>query len=168
MTGNAALVVFLLFIFVLVGCAPQPEGGFAIYLTAQETPLSRLPEVDLNTVQLQDAPLISTEDIVSYTWATHEIELTDAAFQRVLQLHVPVSGTAFVVCVGRKPVYWGAFWTPISSLSFDGVVIWTPLGSDSRVIRIELGYPSAGFFAGDDPRADQAIRRALEQAGKLR
>lgn len=167
MRRQRALLALLL-LSILCGCAPQPEGDFAIWLPAQEIPISRPAEVDLDSVQLQDAPLISTEDIVAYTWATHEIELTAAAFERVVQLRVPVSGTPFVACVGGRPVYWGAFWTPLSSLSFDGVVIWTPLGSTGRGIQIELGYPSADFFAGDDPRDSPEIRRALERAGKLR
>lgn len=167
--GSVALGVLVsLLVLALVGCAPQPAGDFAIYLPAEAMPASDMADADLASVQLQDAPLISTEDIVSYAWATHEIELTAAAFERVQQLRVPVSGTAFVACVGRKPVYWGAFWTMASSLSFDGVSIMMPFGADSRLIRIELGYPSPDFFAGDDPRADGEIRRALERAGKLR
>ncbi len=167
MRRQGALLALLL-LSILYGCAPQPEGDFGIWLPTNQITVSALAEADLSDVGLEDAPFISTDDIVSYTWATHEMELTAAAFERVEQLRTPVSGTPFVVCVGRKPIYWGAFWTPLSSLSFGGVVIMTPLGSTDRPLRIELGYPSPDFFAGEDPRASPEIRRALEQAGKLR
>ena len=62
----------------------------------------------------------------------------------------------------------GAFWTPISSLSFDGVTIWKPYSSQGpRVITLELGYPSSSFYGGKDPRNSAEILNSLEQAGKL-
>jgi hypothetical protein len=114
------------------------------------------------------APVISMEDIVSYTWATHEIRLTEAAFARILALQVPVRGLPFVARVDGSQVYAGAFWTPISSMSSDGVVIMFPLGAQDPVIRIELGYPGSGFFSGADPRFNPRVRAALARAGKLR
>jgi hypothetical protein len=34
-------------------------------------------------------------------------------------------------------------------------------------LRIELGYPTANFFKGEDPRGDRRIKQALRDAGKL-
>jgi hypothetical protein len=62
----------------------------------------------------------------------------------------------------------GAFWTHASSLIFEGVTIMDPLASDSNIIRLELGYPTADFASGIDPRSDARIMAALEAAGKLR
>ncbi|MFC1909389.1 hypothetical protein ACFLXD_06040, partial [Chloroflexota bacterium] len=48
-----------------------------------------------------------------------------------------IGGKSFLVCVDKAPIYWGAFWTPISSMSFDGVTIWKPLGSqESKLITL--------------------------------
>jgi len=83
-------------------------------------------------------------------------------------LDVPVQGKSFLVCVDKAPVYWGAFWTPVSSMSFDGVTIWKPLGTqEPKVITLELGYPSSSFYIGEDPRNNTAVIKSLEQAGKL-
>ena len=77
-------------------------------------------------------------------------------------------GKSFVVCVNREPIYWGAFWTPISSVSFDGITIWKPLNSqEPEVIKLELGYPSPAFYEGEDPRNNAEVMESLEQAGKL-
>jgi len=70
--------------------------------------------------------------------------------------------------VDNKPIYLGAFWVDLSSHSFDGVTISYPLSpQESKVIALELGYPSPAFFIGDDPRDNRAILNSLEKSGKL-
>jgi hypothetical protein len=164
----SALIAFLLLISLTVGGCPSQKGeGFSIYLTKDNMPVSELPA--LNQIELADQPLIAIDDIVSYNQETHEIELTADSYERVTKLEVPTSGRAFVVCVGSEPIYWGAFWAPFSSQSFDGVIILIPpFSPDGHFIQIELGYPVPGFYSGEDPRSDPEIRQSLEQAGKLR
>jgi hypothetical protein len=151
------------------GGGPVPDGGFAIYLTAREIPPAQLAA--LSYIEVADTPLVSSADVGAYSADTHDIELTAAAYERIAALEVPVRGRSFVVCIDGRPVYAGAFWTPISSLSFDGVVIVKPLSPDTApdryVVRLDLGYPGPDFFTGADPRADPAVLDALEQAGKL-
>jgi hypothetical protein len=140
--------------------------GFAIYLPREGIPPDRMEM--LSHVDIADQPVISNQDIITYDAQTHEIKLTNEAFARIANLEVPVSGRSFLVCVDKAPIYWGAFWTPISSLLFDGVTIWQPLViQESRVITIELGYPAASYYNDTDPRNDPAVMTALEQAGKL-
>ena len=126
---------------------------------------------DLYDLELMDQPVISTADIISYTQATHTIQLKQDAYQRIQDLFllpVDVDGMPFVVSVGGEPVYGGAFWTPASSLIFDGVTIMEPFASDTTIIRLELGYPSTDVVSGVDPRSDARIMETLEAAGKLR
>jgi len=140
--------------------------GFAIYLTREDVPPEKMEM--LSYVDIAGQPVVSLPDIITYNTQTHEIKLTGTAFERISQLEVPVSGKSFVVCVDKSPVYWGAFWTPISSVSFDGVTIWKPFGSqESEVITLELGYPSSSFYSGQDPRNNLAVMESLEQSGKL-
>jgi hypothetical protein len=160
-----AVSLLLMVVISFCGCK-SPEGeGFAIYLPARDIPVSQMPI--LSHVDLADKPLISLVDIVSYSRSTHEIQLTSEAYSRITNLEVPVSGKAFLVCIDHYPVYWGAFWTPFSSIPFDGVAIMKPLASDRHVIKLELGYPSPQFFKGEDYRADPTILRSLERIGKL-
>jgi len=122
----------------------------------------------LSHVDIADQPLISIQDIITYNAQTHEIKLTDQAFERIINLEVPVRGKSFLVCVDRVPIYCGAFWTSLSSVSFDGVTICQPLGPrELKVITLELGYPSSSFYQGEDPRNNPAILHSLEQSGKL-
>jgi hypothetical protein len=148
------------------GCSAAKGEGFAIYLTGEDIPPDRM-EV-LSHVDIAGQPVISLEDVITYNAQTHELRLTKSAFERIARLEVPVRGKSFLVCVDKGPVYWGAFWTPISSISFDGVTIWKPLTSqEPEVITLELGYPSASFYGGEDPRNNAAVMQSLEQAGKL-
>jgi hypothetical protein len=162
----SALIASLLLISLTAGgCTSQK--GFSIYLTRQDTPVSAMPA--LSQVELADKPIISIDDIISYTKETHEIELTADAYERVTELEVPTWGRVFIVCVDRKPIYWGAFWVGWSSLSFDGVTIMLPSFSpDGHLIQLELGYPVPGFYSGEDPRSNPEIFQSLEQAGKLK
>jgi hypothetical protein len=159
----------LLFItLALNGCASQTTSeGFAIYLTKDNIAVSDMEK--LSHIDLAATPLISTDDIVAYDRNTHEIELTNEACQRVKQLQVPVRGTAFVACVDKQPIYWGAFWTPVSSIAFNGVTIWVNLSAwQGNTIKLELGYPTPDFSQGEDPRSNPEIMQSLEQAGKLK
>ena len=158
--------IMLCLLLVSGGCsAPGPEG-FAIYLTKGDIPPSKMPM--LSHVDLAEQPVLSAQDIISYNVITHEILLTAAAFDRICSLAVPTSGSSFLVCIDRQPIYWGAFWTPLSSQSFGSITIMKPLGSqDTKTIQIERGYPSASFFSGEDPRNNLEIMRSLQQAGRL-
>jgi hypothetical protein len=151
---------------VVVGCSTAKGEGFAIYLTREDIPPSKMEA--LSHVEIAEQPIISIQDIITYNAQTHEIKLTEAAFERISQLEVPVRGRSFLVCIDKTPIYWGAFWTPISSMSFDGVTIRKPLGSqESKIITLQLGYPSSSFYEGEDPRNNDEVMKSLEQAGKV-
>jgi len=165
----ASISIMLLAPFILGGCSSQnPKGeGFAIYLTRDNIPVSQMEA--LSHVEIADTPVISNKDIVTYTEDKHEIKITAEAYDRVMQMEVSTSGKSFVVCVDKGPIYWGAFWTPYSSQSFDGVTIRVPsFNEQENTITLELGYPSLSFYQGEDPRSNPVIMESLEKAGKLK
>jgi hypothetical protein len=148
----------------------ESPGEFAIYLVDLDQGMSAQDalQVNLSELELEDTPILAIDDIISYDWETHAITLTDAAYERLAQLQVPVApGVPFVVCVGNEPIYRGAFWAIYSSASFDGIAIVLPPVKELP-IRIQLGYPeSLELFAGEDLRSDPRIFQALTEAGKL-
>jgi len=140
--------------------------GFAIYLIRKDIPPAQMEA--LSHVDLSDQPIISVEDIITYNAQTHEMKLTSNAFDRVYALDVPVTGKSFMVCIDKEPIYWGAFWTPISSLSFDGITILKPYNTqEQNTIVLELGYPSSSFYGGEDPRNNTKVLESLVITGKL-
>ena len=163
------LALFILFAF--SGCQPAKDDGFAIYLLAQDIPATELSKIDINQLTLESRPLISSDDVTSYHKTNHIIELTPAAnthIQQIFPKPVRVDGIPFVVCIGDERIYAGAFWTPVSSLSYDGVVIMQPWDTKETTIQIALGYPGPDAFTGTDPRADPRIMRVLERDNKLK
>ena len=164
--AKLTLVITVYVLLMSSGCSAPNHEGFAVYLTKGDIPPAQMPA--LSHIDIAEQPVIATNDIIAYNAKTHEITLTANAFDRIYSLEVPVRGKSFVVCIDRKLIYWGAFWTPISSISFDGVTIWKPLGSqDPKIIKLELGYPSSSFYGGEDPRNNAEVMKSLEQAGKL-
>lgn len=159
-------LIIIVSILILGSCKDSNGNGFAIYLTKGDIPPAQMPV--LSHVDVVELPIISMEDIRTYNAQTHELKLTTAAFERIYYLDVPVSGRSFVVCVDGKPIYWGAFWTLVSSISFDGVTVWKPYGTgEPHIVNLELGYPGSAFYGGKDPRNNPEVIRSLEQAGKL-
>jgi len=153
-------------VILLMSCTPVNKEGFAIYLTQNDVLPANMKS--LSTVKLQETPLISIDDVVSYDAQLHQIILTDAAFQRISELEVPVRGTSFLVCINKDPIYWGAFWVSFSSMSFNGVTILIPYKEqDQKSIALTLGYPSSSFYLGSDPRNNQIILNSLQQSKKL-
>ncbi|MEI6310282.1 MAG: hypothetical protein WCP58_11650 [bacterium] len=153
----------------LLPATPTPEivKGFSIYLTDLKIKPEQLPF--LSHLELEAEPILSNEDIVTYSQATHEIVLTASAAERIQSLQPPTSGLAFAVCVDGQPVYAGAFWPGYSSQSYDGITIDPILVTRERpVIQIQLGYPGSDFFKGEDPRSDPRVLEALQEDGKLK
>jgi hypothetical protein len=160
-------IVFIVsFPLISTGCTATKGEGFAIYLTKDDVLPSTMEA--LSHFELSDQPIIGINDIIRYNEQTHELKLTQSGIERISQLLVPTSGKSFLVCIDKNPVYWGAFWTPISSQSFDGVTIWKPYSSSAPyIITLELGYPASSSYGGEDPRNKPEIISAFKKAGKL-
>jgi hypothetical protein len=155
------------------------ETPLAPDLTASTHLAFYLLEKDLNAAEaarwhpgalaLQRTPLLTLDDILRYDPQKAELTLTQSAARRLVVLTVPVSGLPFVVTLAGRPCCLGAFWTSLSSLSFDqAVVIDLLLVGQEGTLRLDLGYPaSSEFFRGFDWRRDPDFLKLFEDAGLL-
>ena len=109
--GYTTLTLILLImvgaVIMLSGCDTSRGEGFAIYLTREDIPPNEMAA--LSHVNTTDKPIISVVDIITYNAQTHEMKLTNSAFESISRLEVPVTGKSFVVCIDREPIYWGGF-----------------------------------------------------------
>jgi len=137
-----------------------------LYLTKAYISNDDLVESGIDCARLSDEPLIAAAEIERYSWQVHQMHVNEVAFKRLVKLEVPVSGLPLVICLGRTPVYSGAFWTMLSSNSFSGVVIKTPFTTQG-LVKLELGYPNNEAFEGFDPRNNPFIREYLLQTEKI-
>jgi len=165
---------------ILSACAPTQtetpasvEGeAFELYLVADpQMSGGDLQRYALDDLPLAEDPIITTDDLHSYLWDVHAVNLTEEAYKKLLVIFsqgLPMSGLPFVIVSNGERIYAGAFWTPASSLSFDGVTILQPFDPSGQPLLISLGYPTSDFYTGDDPRNDSRLETALENAGLMK
>jgi hypothetical protein len=157
---------------VSVGCSQPNHEGFAIYLTQDNISVDKMPA--LNLIKIANTPLIELSDIVSYNSSTYQLTLTADASNRISNLVVTTSGLPFVVCVDRKPVYWGDFWSEPSSafVPTSCVIVSYPLShsvqtNPASAPQIDPHILELDYNGNNDPRNNPEILQSLEQAGKL-
>ena len=153
--------------FLLVSCARSAPGedSFALYLVPGVDDPRAIDPLRLDELVLSDEPVFSEPDILSYDLSTHTIELTDAGYTAVADLFtlpIDVNGIPFVVVLSGERLYHGAFYSPASSLSYEGVVIGQPFGDPPNTVVIGLSYPGPGDSPVYDPRNDPRILQWLE------
>lgn len=171
---NILLMVSLLTI--ILSCSetnePLVDNEFSIYMVKDTTNNSPY-EVSINNLILEEEPVISLNDIISYSWDIHQIEFSDDAKER-LKLKEPLYGKYFVLSASNQRMYWGIFIFDICSSTINRPVINIPstLGMSqsylSNSFRIDRAYP---VYLGneDDPdiRENEIIYNVLKQSGKL-
>ncbi len=166
---------FLFAAFVLLTGNAVAEDTFGIYMPKYDI-YNATPDVterivkylksDPDDIPLAKYPVIDANDIEHYDWDTHEITVKKTVWWR---LRMPsVHGAPFVIVVNKKPVYVGAFWTNISSISASVPVVIYDHTRKSKRFRIDKAYPSAKFAVGEDPRSSARIRDALQKLGLLK
>ena len=126
----------------------QPQGSFGIYL--------------LENNKL----VISDEDIVWYSRATHEIRLTELGAKKIEGLHVSVYGDPFVVKIGGEKIYNGLFVIPLSSVGQQPSEAVIETLVQNNTIKIQMGYPPSQFGA-EDPRNNPKIFDYFQSIKKL-
>lgn len=179
------ILILTITIFILSACQPPIEETetqeenetmlvgepFELYLVAdQQMTGPDLKNTELDDLPLVDLPLIKTEDLIDYDWELHSFNLTNEVYMKLITIFsvgLPMSGVPFVVVAYGERIYAGAFWSPISSLSYDGVVILQPFDPSDSTLYILLGYPNADVFTGVDPRNNPRLQQALDDAGLL-
>ena len=112
--------------------------------------------------------VISDDEIVWYNKSSHEIKLTEEGVKKIQALKVVdvTYGEPFVLKIGDQEIYNGSFWTPISSVSYQGIAIETYFYTSENTIKLQNGYP-AGWLQGEDPRNDPRIFDHFQELGKL-
>ena len=170
-------LTLVLAVLALSACQPSAGDGpaslngepFELYLVA-ETAIEQEIK-DLEDLPLVEKPLLTIDDIINYYWDLHAFDLTPEAYQILVVVFsggMPMEGVPFVVKSYGERIYAGAFISPLSSTSYDGVVIFPPMDPAGQTMIILPGYPSRDFFTGEDPRAHPNLKQAFEEAGVLR
>ena len=122
-------------------------------------------QVDPATAVLQDVPVISNDEILTYSRGNHLFSLTDGGKQDTEQFN---TYHAFAVTVNKEVIYYG-FYKPFTSSSSCDHSITMYISFPSRTLVMNLGYPSPmPGIAIDDQRNNATLLAALNAQGKLR
>jgi len=157
---NRLIIAILLLVAVLplAACKAETKVGFGIYL------------VETGELVLADY------HIAAYDWSTHTITLNKRGIEQwnsfhtytdIPKLRQSLYQKDFAVKVNGEEIYRGRFYSTLSSMSYDSVVILDAimkLDTAHNTIQIDFGYPVSGFGRGEDPRNDARIFDYLEKA----
>ena len=127
---------------------------------------------------------LSDQDMSAYIQASHKIVLNKSgitkwnsyiAYNNSYDPPIPVLGELyqknFAIKIDNNEIYGGKFWSSVSSLSYDGVVILDmlfPCDSIKDTITIAYGYPTSSYATANDPRNNPEIFNFLSQKGLLK
>jgi hypothetical protein len=153
--GKKSILAFIAGIF-FVGFV-----SFGLFISSQKS------QGKFGIYLLQNDQLVITdEDMVWYNKTSYQMRLTEDGLSKLEALTVPVHGVPFVAKLSGEEVYNGSFWTPISSVPYNGLVI-EILRDNNTIVEIQRGYPSSEFFAGTDPRNNSELLEYFQEIGKL-
>ena len=178
--SNGRLRAFLIALLALLpvisnGVSQQPRFGifmpkFDVYSQTPDVTdrvIAYLYRSKPSEIPLAEHPIISEDDLLSYDWNTHAVQLRHTIWHRIPQ--PGVHGVPFVVVADGVPLYVGAFWTSFSSIATSvPVIIWDPKRESTQLF-IQRGYPSPVVAKEvTDPRASAQLRKVLQELGKLK
>lgn len=122
-------------------------------------------QVNPSTAIIQNAPLISNNEILQYNKSRFEYRLSKAAIQKINALS---PRSAFAVTVDKEIVFLGIYMPPTMSSTCEHSITMFAL---NNIAYMHLGYPgwiqtptTAGI---DDQRNNPSLLAALKAQGKL-
>ena len=155
-------------IFVSLGCdvtsGQSSSSSFEIYRLKDTTLNARqVWNLPIDSLTLADKPFLPQDSLLSYQWRTHTFSVApsiDSELTRLGKQRNESWGIPFVVTVGKRPIYLGAFWYCYSSL--------TPSVPYIEVLPLSYQIKKAVLpIDSVDRRNDPRIYSALKNAGIL-
>jgi hypothetical protein len=149
----------------------EPGPGFGIYLIETGEPVITEEHIAAYYTDMRGS---------MYGEGVHAIELNKAGIERwnsfityedIPKLKQTLYQKDFVVRVYGREVYRGEFYSMVSSMSYNGVVILDALielSGDNDKIYIAYGYPSPSFATGGGPVNSPAVIGFMKEHGLLR
>jgi hypothetical protein len=162
--------LFFLSFLVLTGCQKNSgdvTGEVEIYLLdAYETENGGCA-IQLQTVTLQQKPLVGYSDLLNYNSKEYYFRITASAGETIREMPHSVFGTAFAVTADKEVIYTGYFIPSFSSCICQCTVI-DPLMTTSGKMHVNLGYPGPiEDVVIPDHRNDTRILEIFRRDGRL-
>jgi hypothetical protein len=167
------LLIALLSVF-LNACEKQQaqpiltNEPITIYQLASYEKEANSSKIKESTIVLKDIPLISYEDIISYSETGNTFILSEKGRKAIENIEQSGIRSAFAVKARGTVVYTGYFWSSIMSSNCDWTVMNIINLQKSNSLSVELGYPM-DLYRGTitDKRGDSRILDVLRKDNKL-
>lgn len=164
----------LFFILILssffIGCDNSTNSNddskiFGIYLLKNDTlSTDKAKQFPLEFLIVANEPIINIDDIISYEWSNHIINLTPEAFERFKTVETKIKSTyglPFIVMVDEQKIYLGNIYPAYSSYFHMDL----PFIDVAPFIEMRIGRaPSKDI---EDKRNDIRIYNVLKSKNKL-
>lgn len=143
----------------------KSNSGFEVYLVKEDQQIL-LDDITIDQLMLEDTPIISKSDIISYNWNLHTLKLknNNKITRDLLQ-------RSFVVMVDGERIYKGTFWSGVFSMVPPKVAVYLDnLVEDNDYIFLSLGSWAIGREIKPDAEqtlSDQRVKNVLERDGIL-
>jgi hypothetical protein len=157
--NNKLIFIFILsFLFITCGSSPD-YGDFNIYQVLDQGIPYEGPTKPIDSLTLSNEPIISIQDITSYSWQTHDFIINSIAHSILDTLGAHHLVSPFVACVGNDRIYYGCFISMVSS--------YMPTTYPYILIKTDLQISKALNDTIIDRRNDIRIYNSIKQSGKL-
>lgn len=164
--------LFVLLIAILFcGCSDSTsptddEKAFGIYLLKDTLLMtSDAKKLSIESLQVQETPIIKISDIVEYNWEEQVITLSSEAFERFEGIENKIKSTfglPFIVKVNQDNIYLGNIYPMYSSY------IHKDLPSIDVAPFLEMRISRAPLQSIDDKRKDERIYSVLYEFNKIK
>jgi len=142
------------------------KSGMEIYLVAGSNQKYTGEVEDLNSLVLENEPLISKDDIVSYNWDDHSLKIKNNK-----KISNELLQRSFVVVSDGEKIYQGAFWSAIYSMIPPKIAIYLDnLTEENGFLFLSLGsWRIGGEIQPDvaDILSDLHLKETLNRDGQL-
>lgn len=167
------IVILVLSLALLNSCDKNDEpieiiGNIDIYLIDSYENVGSSFEIDESSVVLEPEPFIPYPEIISYDKSQHRFEITEEAINTIQSAEIPLNGLAFALTANDKIVYTGYFWSELSSLICDWIIIESVdfVVTNHYSLSVKLGHPE-DLVSVPDKRNDNRIFNIFRRDNKL-
>ncbi|MBU2494130.1 MAG: hypothetical protein KJ571_16000 [Bacteroidetes bacterium] len=165
----------LFFILILslffIGCdtstnSINDSSVFGIYLLKNDTlSTDKAKQFSLESLIVENEPIINIDDIISYEWSNHIVNLTPEAFEKFNAIEIKIKSTyglPFIVMVNSQKIYLGNVYPGYSSYFHMDL----PFINVAPFIEMRIGRaPDKNIV---DKRTDQRIYSVLKNNNKIK
>lgn len=140
--------------------------GLEIYLVQEKSSSANDNKTDVNEYELEEEPLLSESDILSYNWQTHCIELKNNG-----NIDRDLLRRQFVVMADGERIYSGAFWSNIFSMIPPTISIYIDnmhVNDNTIVLALDSWRPGEAISTDTEKTlADDRILKVLQRDNQL-